>query len=362
VFFDLSGDLKSCSGAGGRNLNVGSYNAAGQIFETPVGDDVIRRSYSGDGSESKRSVMVWDVPTGAWTVSSSSYLINSTVLGGQLVTEVNNTGRKLQTYVIAAGAVIARQLVNTPDTSPTESVSWEHRDPGDTEVKYTNSTGGSSTDFVSSHYDPIGRMVGTPSFTSPTTSPHNIPSPFEEVPEELGSNQPCQVEVDGMLQDCDTVSADNTHVELRDGNKVYSTPLHEMLPGSGVFTFDVTFQGDAYGEGRVIHSDDEYIDESAQSTPIHTITMSFTMSWNFRDPGSAQRQSAAPNVSGRPLTKSEQDSLDGGLSKAESTLKNNSSCRKAIAGIIQATHRKKPVSRLRFCDFPLGFRGLWRDG
>jgi hypothetical protein len=232
--------------------------------------------------------MVWDDQAGAWTVSSLTYLINSTMLGGELVTEVNNTGRKLQTYVIAAGAVIARQKVNTPDTSPTESVSWEHRDPGDTQVKYTNSSGSTSTDFISDHYDTIGRMVGHPSFTAPSYPPHRIPSPFEEIPDELGGGGGCQVEVDGMSQDCDTVSADNTHAEFRHGNKVYSAPLQEILPGSGVFTVNMTFSEAGYSGTDVFEkSEGEPVESASDERFERSVSVSFTLSWNFaqsRDP------------------------------------------------------------------------------
>jgi YD repeat-containing protein len=307
----------------GRDLNAGTFDAAGHLVEKAT-EDLVRRYYDGTGKEAKRSILTWDDGTSAWVVQTSNYFIRSSVLGGQLITEADKTGRKAQTYVIAAGAVLARQLINTPETTPTQHVVWEHRDPGDTEVQYTDSSGAESTNFTSSRYDPMGRMVGHPTFQTPTLPPHRTPSPFNEVPEELGGG--CQVEVDGLLQNCDLVTANNTGIQVRHGNKIERSSLHEIMPG--VISFSVTFYDLREGHSNVHAYEEGEVEQSArdlhpQNSTYAAMTLTFTISWNLSHSSDGRSGSRIQGPTGpAPLTDEEKQKFDGNVDKIDKKIRN----------------------------------------
>ena len=125
-----------------------SYDAAGKMrmtwrteaYETKLHQD-------GDGVETKREQRTWDTNASNWKPWEWVYFINSTVLG-QVVSEATKTGKKKYTYVIANGATLAQQAV---DTANNESVTWQFQD----------ASGYSARGFNAKELDALGNNVGT---------------------------------------------------------------------------------------------------------------------------------------------------------------------------------------------------------
>jgi hypothetical protein len=117
------------------------YDAAGQAYMyhrlfAASGEREVTRYYNGDGREEKRSARnyvetspdVW-----AWQTEPSEYYIRSTVLGGEVVSNVNWQGEKTRTYVRGGGMEIAWQN----GTSQNGSVVFQHRDPAGASFRST---------------------------------------------------------------------------------------------------------------------------------------------------------------------------------------------------------------------------------
>ena len=226
--------------ADGRDLDLGDYDAAGRIYYKAEYHAQFSRYYDGDGREGKRGVQRWDYAANAWGATNTAYYIRSTVLGGALISEADATGKKEQTYVLAAGTILARQKIVAVNNQPTEKVAWEHRDAADTQVVYTDSSGtlifSPATGLQSSHYDAFGRMTGSPLTVRPpesqTNAPQRVPSPrFEDSLSLYRSTNECQMQVDGILQNCASVSSESLAVEGRNGDKVEKRKLKHELPG-----------------------------------------------------------------------------------------------------------------------------------
>lgn len=102
------------------------------------------------------------------------YYVRSTVLSGQVVTELNATGGKQRTFVYAGGQVLAWQRI----FSGVERVTWEHRDPGNASFRTTNEDG--------SLNDQTYVGDGAPAELDPSGSDARVFDPylFEPPPEE----------------------------------------------------------------------------------------------------------------------------------------------------------------------------------
>ena len=118
----------------------------------------------------------------------------------------------------------------------------EHRDPGGTEVLYTGTGGGGEfgVGLESSHYDALGRMTGSPLETPPTQNESNsprFPSPVYEASLDLyHAANGCQMMVDGILQNCDSISVWSLNQSGSHGGPARSSELPGMrfsytLPG-----------------------------------------------------------------------------------------------------------------------------------
>jgi hypothetical protein len=258
----------------------------------------------------------------------TNYFVRSSVLGGQIITEAEKTGRKAQTYVIAAGTVLARQLVNTPDTSPTQQVAWEHRDSGDTEVKFTDSSGYESSNFTSSRYDPLGRMVGFPEFEVPILPPHRLPSPYNEVPEDMGGGD-CQIMVDGLMELCSSVTRDNVQLQVRNGDKVTNFDPNRELPGTTLH-FTVTWEETRTNSGWTTEEDENgyevpvWSDYIGSSTAVHFSNISIS-SWNL------SRSSGRPQSRGTRLSRNQVKKIADDI---QEILDANPDCLSFIRGIL----------------------------
>lgn len=100
------------------------YDAAGQLIEGEAALD-------GDGQQIKSPM----------SNGVNRYYIRSSVLGGEVVTEISgdlyylpeNRGRKLSTHVFLDGTVIAEQTITQPiSASGSEMINWRQKDPAET--------------------------------------------------------------------------------------------------------------------------------------------------------------------------------------------------------------------------------------
>lgn len=111
-----------------------TYNSAGQIAVVQWGTDNTVQGFDGNGLR---------VKTTETTVSNGQsstevrYYVRSTVLGGQVVTEMSGNGTKKRTFVYAGGQVLAWQRI----VEGVQRVTWEHRDPSNVSFRTTNEDG-----------------------------------------------------------------------------------------------------------------------------------------------------------------------------------------------------------------------------
>jgi hypothetical protein len=160
----------------------------GLSFETLLNHD-------GDSREAKRSHRKWNSQTSDWDAWETNYFIRSTVIG-QTITEVDGTGKKKRTFVIAAGSTIGRQFF---DDQQNEMVSWESVDASGQSIRMTG-TGGTATgaDFGGAEFDPLGNNVGTHGNPQDPRNSEGDVSPSVRSP--ISSEVPCNR--DGIIGSC----------------------------------------------------------------------------------------------------------------------------------------------------------------
>lgn len=154
---------------GGGGMLETKYDAAGQatFFHrsfAPTGEDEITRHYNGNGREEKRekrSYVETEPDEWEWHDDLDSYFIRSTILGGEVVSEVAHDGSKGRTYVRAAGAEIAWQN----KSGSNEEVVFQNWDAAGMSYRTANSSGTSYSNFGSegapAELDAMGGNVGT---------------------------------------------------------------------------------------------------------------------------------------------------------------------------------------------------------
>jgi hypothetical protein len=136
-------------------------------------------------------------------------------------------------------------------------------------------------------------MVGFPTFELPNLPPHRVLSPFNEVPEELGGTG-CQVPVDGIMEQCSFVTANNTEIVIKHGNKTDRLKSREILPG--VISYSLSYyvqSGDS-----VVEVPDGREDEP-MSVDTRMVTVSFTVSWDFANLNTRSSGSPSSQVSSK---------------------------------------------------------------
>ena len=82
-------------------------------------------------------------------------------------------------------------------------------------------------------------MIGSPSTIRPpesqTNAPQRVPSPlFEDSLSLYRSTNECQMQIDGILQNCAAVAPESLGVEARNGDKVKRKPFEHALPDRGI--------------------------------------------------------------------------------------------------------------------------------
>lgn len=141
------------------------YNSAGQLdnIDTNCGYDCILKlqtfGYDGDGLLIKKT-STEQVQENTPTVQ-KFYDIRSTILGGEVVTELSDGGYKLKTYVHANGTVVATQYQSQNE----QIIVWNHKDLSVSTIRSSDQNGAMITQDDGSEtgkleLDPQGNNVG----------------------------------------------------------------------------------------------------------------------------------------------------------------------------------------------------------
>jgi hypothetical protein len=156
-----------------------------------------------EGSKGKRSQKLWDVDEEEWGEVKSTYQIFSSVLG-RTVSEADTTGAKWRTFVIAAGAEIARQAVTETDD---EAVTLVHTDPSGYSTHSTSIGTGFAYDthaMKTEELDGLGNNVGTHgSMSRPPYHGGTMESPVDSITFDDITYGDC--ELDGIITPCSMV-------------------------------------------------------------------------------------------------------------------------------------------------------------
>ena len=170
---------------------------------------------------------------GNWLTLAPTDYIRSSVLGGAVVSEVDATGKKKLTNVYAAGTKIATQAVLS--STPYESVSFEHSDPGGASQRTTLSNGFVAN--LSVEFDPSGANTGTATpYTEPDPEPEDLEPAYHMLTDAPlmvnGFVPPCTV--DGILQrrGCDRSWMKRLGYSL---NIDFQLTNNSVLSGLGIF-------------------------------------------------------------------------------------------------------------------------------
>jgi YD repeat-containing protein len=161
--------------AAGRNVTTSSI-----IVNSYTGGSV-SQSGDGDGMTLKRVETQQDVTT-------TSYQVRSSVLGGRVVTELSASGQKLKTHVYAGKQQLAEQADGI--------VTWQHSNPFSGSEGIAYSTGLYAAD---TEPDPLGANVG---FEDPYLY---FEEPRPDSIQLLGGNSNGQCMLEGMTFDCMSV-------------------------------------------------------------------------------------------------------------------------------------------------------------
>ena len=133
--YDANGNLLTATGDGITRQYT--YDAAGRMLASSQTGKNITQAFDGDGQRVK---FVENTTT--------TFYVTSSVLGGQVISEVDQYGAKKRGYVYANGQVIAKQEGS--------QVLWDQRDLSGTSMRLTNSSG-TVTSKVET--DPLGTQV-----------------------------------------------------------------------------------------------------------------------------------------------------------------------------------------------------------
>jgi hypothetical protein len=163
--YDLDGNLLVSADA------AYTYDAAGEMRTagTYEPQSTTTRGLDGDGQQLKTVESTYQEATQSWTTTTTYYLPSS-VLGGNVLTELSANGAKTRTFVYASGRVLATQKFYGAN----EAVEWEHRDPSNASFRVTQ-IGGSVAQYA--ELDPTNADAGV-------HAPLISPSP----PDESGSS------------------------------------------------------------------------------------------------------------------------------------------------------------------------------
>jgi hypothetical protein len=145
------------------------YDAAGRNVHLAAEGSDVRQWYDGDGQVVKRQ----NTNTSVFpNTVKTTYYLHSSVMGGQVIVEINSQGQRQKRYVYAGTDVLA--------TQEGTSVNWRHENPA------TGSRGGSTSSgqyYAEAEFDPTGVNVGLSA--PPAPPPPNEPGLAPEMMPQL---------------------------------------------------------------------------------------------------------------------------------------------------------------------------------
>jgi YD repeat-containing protein len=266
------------------------YDAAGRsasVFDAPI-NKWLTIVNDGNGQQVKR------VETQYGSVISTNYYLRSSVLGGKVITELNQNGQKQKGYVFAGEQVLAEQENNV--------VKWRHENP------LTGSRGGSfANGFFQSgvEADPMGVNVG---LVDPFIDPLPEPNPEPFMPTLLGdsgsrgSNPNCtSCYLDGFQIGCDRVGhlidigAVALEVTLRNGTR-QQVPIRSF--GVGLFGVWVPNASNPRGPGYGLSDEVVRVNTFQDDLMGHWQLFSF----NFAGQNLADRRTSDPQRPDTPIS------------------------------------------------------------
>ena len=177
-----------------------------------------------------------------------TYYISSTVLGGQVVTELSEQGAKERTSVFAGGSELASQSI----TSGTQSVQWQHYDASGASYRGTDSTGQWN---AAKELDPLGANAGLMKpITWNVPDKKGLPVPHPLIADMLEypgggctlDRMPIPCEIRNNLMNAGNV-VNETLINRGRGWEVFRDAVKPR--GVGLFT-TFTYSVDRYGEPR----------------------------------------------------------------------------------------------------------------
>jgi hypothetical protein len=186
IGYTYDADGRSLTSWNGNGAEA-SYDASGNMHRMLYwnASDIYRYN-DGNGRESKRKTTRWITDANGaeyWSETPEyKYYIRSSVLGNEVVSEVDGTGRKEQTIVRAGGSELAIQGVRHHNNNSFEFVQFKHIEPSSVSIRSTdaagNLNGGWGTEFEPAELDPLGGNVG---FSTPYVE--LIPNPPSDLPD-----------------------------------------------------------------------------------------------------------------------------------------------------------------------------------
>ena len=141
INFQYDADGRVLNGNGGH-----LYDAAGrEIFLDTSGHGTVAMNFDGDGRQVKTVETSYDAEFNE--IMETKYYVRSTVLGGQVLAEVNQATSEFRRFVYAGPSVLAWIY----SYGAFETVSWEQRDP----------SGATERGTSAQELDPLGADAGT---------------------------------------------------------------------------------------------------------------------------------------------------------------------------------------------------------
>ena len=202
--------------ADGRGLSTSigyyTYDAAGRVIS--FGDDdpfKTEQLFNGDGGRAKTIARRYDEGLADFVTEKITYYLTSTVLGGELVTELSEQGVKERTLVRTGGSVLASQVV----AGGVSSVVWEHADSSGASRRTTNASGQIWSGSL--ELDAVGANAGLAKpFTWTVPDKLGLPVIYPEIVDMI-TNPGGGCVADGMSIPCAMVNNNNS-LECPDGN------------------------------------------------------------------------------------------------------------------------------------------------
>ena len=150
------------AGQTSRSVSVTSFPPDGEPVDVYGSMMDLTQSFDGDGLAVKKlgvETLLHSDPAENETTTRTTHLVRSSVLGGKVVSEIGSESEQ-RGFVYLEGEVLALQYRTT------QTVNWEHRDPGNASIRMTSSNGGVFNDGTG-ELDPLGNDAGPTNTVTP---------------------------------------------------------------------------------------------------------------------------------------------------------------------------------------------------